>query len=252
MSNILRENWENYWKQVKKSGYVNYLEEIVQILTSFCADVSGKRILEIGSGTGGTSCLLAKKNAKVYCLDFSACALQITSELAKRQQVCLHLINGNAEKMGFKADFFDIIFHQGFLEHFKNPLPLIMEQRRVLKPGGLILIDVPQKYNFYTLMKHVRMFFNKWEYGWETQYSRKQLENLLKVNGFEIKQIYGRGYYPRIFYLARHLSRVENRIKCLGFTKRFWRIYDRLWIKFENSKMWPLLSLNIGIVAKKV
>ena len=43
---------------------------------------------------------------------------------------------GDAFALPFADGTFDVVFHQGLLEHFRNPDDLIAENARVLKPGG--------------------------------------------------------------------------------------------------------------------
>jgi len=96
------------------------------------------------------------------------------------------LTQANAFKIPVPDATFDIVFHQGLLEHFKDPLPLLEEQFRVLKPGGFLLVDVPQRYHIYTVIKHTLIFLNKWFAGWETEFSIGRLTKLLTQSGFII------------------------------------------------------------------
>lgn len=50
---------------------------------------------------------------------------------------------GNAEKMDFKNDFFDLIIIQSVLEHLKKPNDCIDEIYRVLRCGGFVYSEAP-------------------------------------------------------------------------------------------------------------
>jgi ubiquinone/menaquinone biosynthesis C-methylase UbiE len=112
----------------------------------------------------------------------------------------LSLCCGDAFALPFADGTFDVVFHQGLLEHFRNPDDLIREHARVLKRGGFILVDVPQRYHYYTIVKHVLIAFHRWFAGWEREYSVGELERLLRSHSFSIVSSYGEWFNPPIWY----------------------------------------------------
>jgi SAM-dependent methyltransferase len=75
-------------------------------------------------------------------------------ELAGASRVCLNLVEmedadgvkavtGNANAMPFKAKQFDLVLSNATLEHDKRFWLSLSEMRRVLRPGGLLVIGVP-------------------------------------------------------------------------------------------------------------
>lgn len=227
-------HWEKYWKSKDHQPQVVHkelLDNLQKIVT-----IKGKRILEIGTGMGGDSFYLVKKGAEVTVLDFSSAALKKLRASADKEKVKLHTILADAKKIPLEAESFDIIFHQGFLEHFRNPELYLLEQKRILKKGGFLLVDVPQKFTTYTLKKHFKMWQGKWFSGWEKEYSINQLESLLRKAGLKVVCSYGWGYYGKL-YKIRHLK--------LG------RWYQLLWKKIESSKIKLYLTFSIGVIARK-
>ena len=234
----LKQDWDTYWAAHEPSGYVNYTPEITRTITSQLG-VQGKRVLEIGVGTGGDSSMLAKLGANVHIIDFSRKALILAISTATETQVEMVATECDARHLPFESDSFDLVFHQGFLEHFEDPIPLIVEQNRVLKQGGYVLIDVPQKYNLYTSVKHRAMRQGQWEYGgWETEFTYGDLCRRLRSLGFRVIDAYGRGYYPRLFYMLRHLHKAEERVLPRRLVPRWvWQRYDTFWTWFERSRL---------------
>lgn len=186
---------------------------------------------------GGDSIYLAKKGAKVTALDFTVEALASISENAKREKVSIDTIQADAKHMPFKDETFDIVFHQGFLEHFTDPLNMLLEQKRILKRGGFIVVDVPQRFTTYTLKKHFQMILGKWFAGWEREFSINELEKLAKQANLDIVKKYGWGYYGKL-YKIRYMK--------LGS----W--YEKFWEIIENSRTYLYLSWCIGIILQKV
>jgi len=156
--------------------------------------------LEVGAGTGRDSLALANAGAQVYILDYSEESLKIAGNLAAQAKGNLHLVQGNAFNSPFPSETFDIVFHQGLAEHFRDPLPLLKENARLLKKGGFCLCDVPQTFHLYTLLKHILIVCNKWFAGWETEFTMPQLKKLIKNAGLEVAYSYGDWMRPNLIY----------------------------------------------------
>lgn len=229
-----KSHWEKYWQSQDHQPQVIHQELLDNLQKA--TKIKDKKILEIGVGMGGDSLYLAKKGAKVTVLDFSPEAIKKIEASAKKDKVSLETVLADAKEMPFKKEAFDLVFHQGFLEHFPEPKPYLLEQKRVLKKKGFLVVDVPQRYTTYTLKKHLKMRQGKWFAGWEKEFSIGELENLLEQCGFEILRSYGWGYYGKL-YQVRHLK--------LG------RWYQWLWEKTESSRLKLYLTFSIGVVAKK-
>jgi len=192
--------WNKFWNRKKDLSKVYPSSPSVLKAILSIGPVKGLKILEVGAGTGRDSFELAKAGAKVFILDYSEGSLKIASELAAQAPENLHLVQGNAFNSPFPSETFDIIFHQGLAEHFKDPLPLLKENARLLKKGGFCLCDVPQTFHPYTVIKHILIAFGKWFAGWETQFTMVQLKKLMKNAGFEIIYDYGDWMRPNLAY----------------------------------------------------
>jgi ubiquinone/menaquinone biosynthesis C-methylase UbiE len=87
-----------------------------------------KRILEIGSGIGDLQDIVA---------DYTA--LDIAAEVGRFYHK--PFVVGSATALPFKDNSFDAIWTFGTLQSVPNPEQALREMRRVLKPGGLLLLD---------------------------------------------------------------------------------------------------------------
>ena len=95
---------------------------------------AGARILEVGAGSGRDSLHLAGLGARVTILDYSESALAATRRACGEAEG-VELLRGDALALPFPDKSFDVVFHQGLLEHFRDPMPLLLENARVLAPG---------------------------------------------------------------------------------------------------------------------
>lgn len=242
-------SWDSYWQTFERPDYVNYTLPLLQIVKKHMP-VHNLRALEIGAGTGGNITRLAMLGAKVVAIDFSSAALGRTTATAKMAEAQVAVAQADARSLPFPNSSFDLVYHQGFLEHFPDPAALLSEQVRVLRPQGYLLVDVPQRYNLYTIYKHWLIRRQRWPYGgWEREFSWVELKQLLQAAGLDIVDAYGRGYYPRPLAMLRNAGAKLPRSKqaFVGFA----RLYEGLWRRFEESHLALYLLQCIGILARK-
>ncbi|MBN1504081.1 MAG: class I SAM-dependent methyltransferase [Candidatus Eisenbacteria bacterium] len=200
MRESTKEHWRTYWK-VHSDADELYSNEgrVVDSIARACP-LKDSTVLEVGAGSGRDSVALVGMGARVVVLDYVEDSLTVVRREAAKSGVELLLVCGEATRMPFREGSFDVVFHQGLLEHFRDPGPLLEENRRVTAKGGVLLVDVPQKYHVYTLVKHVLIPMGKWFAGWETEYSVADLERLVRSHGFSIKFSYGDWMVPGFFY----------------------------------------------------
>jgi len=151
-------------------------------------------ILEIGCGTAIDSYYIADKTqANVWAIDISNRAIKVADRVGRYFGSKVNLKVADALKTDFKEGFFDLIFSQGVIEHFKNPIPIMKEQTRLLCDKGYLIIDVPQKYNIYALYRRLLTIMGKWPYGWERGYTAFELRKLGRQVGLKQVEVSRRG-----------------------------------------------------------
>ena len=104
----------------------------------------GRRILEVGFGSGVTFLNLADIYEEIWGLDTTADCYKI-STLFQRLGAQVVLRNGSVLKMPYENNFFDTVLLISILEHLKpyEQESAFSEIRRVLKPGGQVVFGVP-------------------------------------------------------------------------------------------------------------
>jgi ubiquinone/menaquinone biosynthesis C-methylase UbiE len=250
-----KQHWEDFWERKDNINEVyDNSDRIINQVKSLATPLAGKKILEVGAGTGRDSLILCDAGAEVTVLDYADNSLLLMKQLFSSNVQNVELIKGDAFHLPIKDNYFDLVFHQGLLEHFKDPQPILNENFRILKPGGLILVDVPQKYHIYTIIKHILIALNKWFAGWETEFTIQELEHKVKSAGFEIVKSYGEWMQPGLFYRICREAGLKAGIKLPRYPGGIplihpWRLKIRK--RLLNSKIALYTGLDIGVVGVK-
>jgi len=107
-------------------------------------------VLEIGCGHGGISCYLASVGARrVVGIDVNAKNLGYATRLVEHHarrlggaKLPLHFAECDARKMCFADGSFDMVVADNLFEHVMDPMEMLTECRRVLRPGGQLVIPL--------------------------------------------------------------------------------------------------------------
>ncbi len=152
---------------------------------------SNGSILEIGPQTGLDSECLALSGYNVSVVDYNGAAIELL-----RQREGINPIIGDGRELPFKDSSFDLVYSQGLIEHYigSDLSALVEEQKRVIRPGGYVIIDVPNTLSLNTIPKQVLIALGKWIVPWETQYTPRQLKDLGEKHGLEFVRGYAWGY----------------------------------------------------------
>lgn len=134
------EDWDG------KTWVINLRELKIRDLALFTlGDVRGKKILDVGCGSGAYMLTIAKMGGKIFGQDISADHVSKSSVLLKENGFDANVKAGDAVKILFDDNYFDAVFSADFFEHisYEQKDQVISEVYRVLKPGGVFTIKTP-------------------------------------------------------------------------------------------------------------
>lgn len=105
---------------------------------SVLGDVAGLDVLELGCGAAQWSVALAGRGARVTGLDLSEEQLRQAREAAEAAGVDVQLVHASADDVPLPDASFDVVFCDHGAIGWADPLVLIPECARLLRPGGLL------------------------------------------------------------------------------------------------------------------
>ncbi|ELA7315561.1 malonyl-ACP O-methyltransferase BioC [Vibrio alginolyticus] len=144
-----------------------------QLLDKLPENLTGKRVLDLGCGTGYFSQLLQQRGAEVVCGDISQAMLD------KAEQRCgavrMHYQVADAENLPFDDDSFDYVFSSLALQWCTDLSYPLKEVRRVLKNGGKAWFSTLVDGSLYELRA-----------SWEKIDAYQHVNNFLTLNQVKI------------------------------------------------------------------
>jgi SAM-dependent methyltransferase len=136
---------------------------------------NGRQILDVGCGTGTMLTHLARfGDARGVDMDLEA--VGYCHDRGLRQ-----VTQSDADKLPFEKDTFDLVTALDVVEHIDDDLGALREMRRVIKPGGLLLLTVPAYRFLWGRQDDINLH--------KRRYVARELRSRLQAAGFEVQRL---------------------------------------------------------------
>jgi SAM-dependent methyltransferase len=196
-------------------------------ITRWILPANGNRILELGCGPGKFVAMLARLGFDVTGVD----PLNFPTWEVIKEYGIVKLIDGiSAESLPFEKNSFDQAVCLGAILYFDDPEKGLRELRRVVKPGGRVVVRNPNRLNSYTVRTGRNL-----DPASQWLFSPQELGELLERNGFSVEASFTHGVWP-----SRHPD--------------LWWYVDQVWLPnwlrdFLSNLTPPDRRLNITVFA---
>jgi exosortase/archaeosortase family protein len=177
-----------------------YFRDECALLDCALGDVRGCRLLktDLWDEAKNTRILqwLGQRGARPYGIDIAA----PTVGAARRAfgTAPLHAAVADVRHLPFADASFDAVYSMGTVEHFDGTEHAVGELFRVVRPGGRVVLGVPNRHDPFLrpVMVGVLRAFDAYGYGYEKSYSRRDLRRMLERAGFEVEHESGILFVP--------------------------------------------------------
>jgi SAM-dependent methyltransferase len=204
-----REFWEDHWGPIRPDtftladrGYLQWLE------TPFLRHLPKVgRILEAGCGPGQVLQAMRVRGYEAEGVEWAADLV----ERVKRVRPDIPLCVGDATALNAPDETYSAVVSLGVAEHRRGgPEPFILEARRVLKRGGVLLISVPHDHVIRRLLYRRRDLdgsaLNFYQYAFTPVEFSKTIERC----GFSITARYGYAFWESLREDVRAVAALER------------------------------------------
>ena len=148
-------------------------------------ELHGKRVLDVGSGTGWFTKRATELGGTVTALDIGVRLLARV-----RAKTASTAVNADACRLPFLPASFDLVISSECVEHTLDPLQALREMARVLRPGGTLVVTTPNLWWRWsaTVAKVLRL--RPYE-GYEHWVSRGSAVRELRHAGLRVERLVG-------------------------------------------------------------
>jgi len=185
----------------------------VKALCRLLGLIPGSKILDLYCGNGRHAVGLAQKGFKVVGIDISFSRISFARNWARDEGAGAIFLIGDAQALPLRQTFEAVLILGGSFTHWheeERNLSLLQGFRKVLKPGGLLLIDNPNPLRFWRIqhpegtlaeqrkVPHFDLPLGQGETsGYVRYYCIDKMKNLFKKADFDVQGILGsRGREP--------------------------------------------------------
>jgi SAM-dependent methyltransferase len=151
--------------------------------------VEGVKVVELGAGRATNALLYARHGAQATALDRSMLALDQARERFERLGLPLSCVEADVFALpSTLVGSFDLAISFGLCEHFldERRVAVVEAHLALLRPGGLALINVPNKYSpIYRAWMAWAKRRGTWTLGTEVPFSAREMRALALRSGGE-------------------------------------------------------------------
>lgn len=184
----------NWYNRLYSDKGINAMrpQEAYFVFLNYLHAQPGRKLLDIGCGTGHLLAVASQKELKTFGIDIAEEAVKIAKEISPTSFIRV----GRAEELKFDSEEFDYITCLGSLEHFMDMKKSLSEMKRVTTRDALFCIMVPNLN--YLFWRVIGRFGTSQQAVLERLLSLKQWHDFFAENGFEIVNIHRDTWYSKM------------------------------------------------------
>jgi ubiquinone/menaquinone biosynthesis C-methylase UbiE len=163
--------------------------------------VDGGMVLDVGTRVGLIVLKILWQNENFYAIGMDSSKAMV--ERARETATAWGLGEraffqvGDARRMRFKSSYFDLVISDSTFHCFDDPLSVVAEIRRVLKPTGALLIRDLERPSRFGMARHIEKHAGSFgeqmkrhvESALRGAYTRSEIQSLVRESGIERAEV---------------------------------------------------------------
>jgi len=190
-----REYWNRQGRRFRRSFFGApttqlYLAEEQRLFRRHVGDLKGKCVLKLDlwNEAQNTEILFwaAGQGARCYGVDIAESTVRKARARSADLCVPVSIAVADVRSLPFPDGVFDCLYTMGTLEHLPDPRRAFEELARVVKPGGVAIVGVPNVRDpfLFALASRLLQAVGRYPYGYERWYTNAELGAILRAQGF--------------------------------------------------------------------
>ncbi len=188
------------YKGIRVMADTDLHDQLAEVVTSVLP--KGARILDYGAGEGALSGRLHDLGYQVYSVDRSRSDFKAETEF---EQIDFNKAEDITAFQKKHADSFDLVLGIEVIEHVENPWQYLRDLKRLVRPGGYVLLSTPNVTSWYS---RVTFFFTgrlhqfgdgDRHYGHINPLFEDELRLIAQQIGLTIESVRPGGWLPRLW-----------------------------------------------------
>src|SRR6266571_667783 len=143
--------WDAHWQGLRLPIAVDearaspYLKAILRVFKQFVTPDRGGRAIELGGAPGGYLAYVVRTfGYEAHAIDSSPVGCRQLEENFRLLHIPLHVYCRDALSDDLSdLPRFDLVYSLGLVEHFSDPVPMIRRHVELAKPGGIVVLGLP-------------------------------------------------------------------------------------------------------------
>jgi SAM-dependent methyltransferase len=191
------------------------------------------RLLDLGCGDGTNLAWLARFAERIYGSDYNPVRLARAKALNPGATLFL------ADILDYpaKSDFFDVIFFNHVVEHIPDDIAALQAVRRILRPGGLLILGTPNEGAWWWQWAYRRDPASLLTTDHRHFYTAPTIGSKMIKAGFELKETRHLGWGPPDWAL-------DARIRRYKLVDDLFSVIGRAFLPHQASSLYLLATKN--------
>ncbi len=133
--------WAGYYDTAPTERTYNFFTRRECVFSLLEGDGEYERMLDIGCGTADYGALAQRHQAEYVGIDYSLSMIEQAIERTATEPGTWRLTVGAGDRISYAESSFDLVIGLGYIEYFEDPSETLEELRRVMKPGGTLVMQ---------------------------------------------------------------------------------------------------------------